>query len=99
VHIIYLWINATPNSNVFNISEIGIKIINDNDGDKEQVNELNRCINKCPAVIFATNRTDNVIGRIKFLTISIKIIIGISMVGEPIGTIWDNILFVFLNEK
>jgi len=84
---------------MFNINEVGIKIINENDGNNEQVNELNKCINKWPAVIFATNRTDNVIGRIRFLTISIKIIIGMRIVGEPIGTIWDNILFVFLNEK
>ena len=34
-------------------------------------------INKCPATMLAANRTDSVIGRMKFLTSSIKTIRGI----------------------
>ena len=45
-------------------------------------------ISKCPATILAANRTDNVIGRIKFLTNSIKIIKGIKAPGVPEGTKW-----------
>jgi len=64
-----------------------------------QINDLSRCINRWPAVIFAINRTDKVIGRIKFLIISIKTIKGIKGIGDPIGTIWARRLLVFLIEK
>jgi hypothetical protein len=40
---------------------------------------------RCPAVIFATNRTESVIGRIIKLTISIIIIKGINTAGVPCG--------------
>jgi len=65
---------------------VGIIKIIKIDGYIEQIKDLNRCIKRCPAVILATNRTDSVIGRIKFLIISIKTIIGIKAVGDPIGT-------------
>lgn len=39
-----------------------------------------------PAIIFAANRTDSVIGRIMFLTSSIKTIKGIKTGGVPKGT-------------
>lgn len=51
----------------------------------------NNLINKCPATIFADNRTDNVIGRINLLMISIITINGINIIGVPKGTKWDNI--------
>lgn len=38
-------------------------------------------INKCPATMLAANRTDSVIGQMKFLTSSIKIIRGIKAPG------------------
>lgn len=47
-----------------------------------------RFSNKCPAIIFAANRTDNVIGRITFLTSSIKTMKGINTGGVPEGTKW-----------
>jgi len=43
-------------------------------------------INKCPATILAARRTDRVMGRIKFLTNSIKTIRGIRAAGVPDGT-------------
>jgi hypothetical protein len=42
----YLWIKATPNSNVFRIIEVGIKILKNIEGEIKQINELKRCINK-----------------------------------------------------
>lgn len=45
-------------------------------------------ISKCPATILAANRTERVIGRIKFLTSSIKTMRGISILGVPAGTKW-----------
>ena len=42
--------------------------------------------NKWPAVILAASRTERVIGRIKFLTISISTINGIKALGVPVGT-------------
>jgi len=39
-----------------------------------------------PAIMLAANRTDKVIGRIKFLVISIITINGIRAVGVPLGT-------------
>lgn len=41
---------------------------------------------KCPAIKFAVNRTHNVIGRIRFLIISIIIINDTKIVGVPCGT-------------
>lgn len=40
---------------------------------------------RCPATMLAANRTDRVIGRIKFLTSSIITIKGIRAVGVPSG--------------
>jgi len=55
----------------------------------------NRDINKCPAIRFAVSRTDNVIGRMRFLTSSISTMNIIRALGVPWGTKWDNIMFVF----
>ena len=46
-------------------------------------------INRCPATMLAAKRTERVIGRIKFLTSSIKTISGIKGAGVPDGTRWD----------
>jgi hypothetical protein len=43
-------------------------------------------INKCPAIIFAVNRTAKVPGRITFLIVSIHTINGIKTPGVPWGT-------------
>jgi len=56
--------------------------------------ELSNVINKCPAIILAVNRTDNVIGRIKLLVVSIRTINEANIIGEFIGTKWENILFI-----
>lgn len=90
---------ATPNSNIFKVSEIGIIIKIKVEVAIEHENDLKRYINKCPAVIFAISRTDKVIGRIRFLIISIITMIGMRGDGEPIGTMWENIKLVFLNIK
>lgn len=51
---------------------------------------------KCPAIIFADNRTAKVPGRITLLIVSIKTIKGIKTAGVPWGTKWANICFVLL---
>lgn len=50
--------------------------------------ELNKISNKCPAIMFAASRTERVIGRIRFLTVSIRTIKGISIRGVPAGIKW-----------
>lgn len=57
---------------------------------------LNNVINKCPEIIFAVNRIQRVIGRIKLLIVSIITINGIKIIGVPWGIIWENIKLVFL---
>jgi hypothetical protein len=47
--------------------------------------EESSVINKCPAIIFAVNRTARVPGRIKFLIVSINTIKGIRIGGVPLG--------------
>jgi len=49
---------------------------------------LNKFIKRCPATIFAVNRTDKVIGRIIFLTNSMITIKFIRVNGVPDGIIW-----------
>lgn len=51
----------------------------------------NSVISRCPATILAIKRTDRVIGRIRFLMVSIKTIKGINAPGVPEGTICANI--------
>jgi len=61
----YLWIKATAVSKIINIiktKENKLKII---------ILFLQRAIKICPAVIFAASRTERVIGRIIWLTVSI----------------------------
>lgn len=48
--------------------------------------ELIIVINRWPAVMLAVSRTPSAIGRISRLTVSIRIINGISGVGEPSGS-------------
>ena len=43
----------------------------------------NKVSNKCPAIIFAANRTASVPGRIKFLIVSINTINGMRTTGVP----------------
>jgi hypothetical protein len=46
-----------------------------------------KSVNKrCPAIIFADNRTDKVIGRIIFLTVSINTMNDANIIGVPLGT-------------
>lgn len=53
-------------------------------------------INRCPAIIFAANRTAKVPGRIMFLIVSIHTIKGIRIGGVPWGTRWANMWVVLL---
>jgi len=52
---------------------------------------LRRVRSRWPAIMLAANRTDNVIGRIKDLTTSIRTINGKSRFGVPTGTKCANI--------
>lgn len=58
---------------------------------------LSNLIRRCPATMLADSRTDRVIGRIRFLTSSIRTMKFISMVGVPKGTICDIICFGNVN--
>lgn len=56
----------------------------------------NKDISRCPAIIFAVNRTDRDPGRIIFLIVSIIIMNGIRTGGVPIGSKWLNITLYLL---
>lgn len=75
----YDWIIATNISTTFN-NKYGI-VTNE---DFRAISE-SRIISKCPARIFATNRTEIVNGRIKFLTNSIKNKSVVKSMGHPSG--------------
>jgi hypothetical protein len=51
---------------------------------------------RCPAIIFAVNRTARVPGRMIFLTVSIHTMNGIKAAGVPCGTRCSNMWFVLL---
>lgn len=55
---------------------------------KFNVAELIMVIRRCPAVMLAVSRTPSAIGRMNRLTVSIITMNGISVVGEPSGSIW-----------
>jgi hypothetical protein len=46
-----------------------------------------RLINRCPAIMFAVNRMDSVIGRMMFLISSIKTMKFIKGTGVPLGMV------------
>jgi len=82
--------HATAASRIVNV--IGI-IISINEylvliDSKEFLSNVN---SKCPAIKFAVSRTHSVIGRIKFLTISIITMKDTRAVGVPCGTRCVNI--------
>lgn len=54
---------------------------------------------RCPATMLAANRTDNVIGRIKFLISSMITIKGIRAVGVPRGIKWERAVDGVLNQN
>ena len=56
---------------------------------------LDSAIKICPAVMLAAKRTDKVIGRIIWLTLSINVMNCESAIGVPVGTIWARKLFKF----
>jgi hypothetical protein len=56
-----------------------------------------RINNRCPAIMFAVNRTASVPHWITFLIVSIHTINGIRMVGVPCGTRYLNIWFVLIH--
>lgn len=53
--------------------------------------ELTIVIRRWPAVMLAVSRTPSAMGRINRLTVSIRIINGISGVGEPSGRRWASV--------
>ena len=56
--------------------------------------DINNVISRWPAIMFAANRTANVIGRIMILIVSIKTMKGVSKRGVPIGIKWVSILLI-----
>jgi len=78
----HVWIKATAIS----------KINNSNNTKENKLNIkigfLTKAIRICPAVMFAHNRTERVIGRITRLIVSIKTINWDSGSGVERGTIW-----------
>lgn len=54
-------------------------------GEKSGI-DVNRWIKRWPLIIFADKRIDKVIGRIKFLTVSIITIEEVKIIGAPMGT-------------
>lgn len=85
----------TADSKVNNKICVIIKILNNNELILGPVFP-NKVINKCPAIIFAVNRTANVPGRMIFLIVSMHTINGIKIPGVPCGTKWQNICCVLL---
>lgn len=57
----------------------------------------NNTSKRCPAIMFAANRTANVPGRITFLIVSIRTIKGIRTAGVPKGTKCANMCWVWLS--
>lgn len=58
----------------------------------------NNDISRCPAIRFAVKRTQRVIGRIRFLVISIMTMKDMRMGGVPWGTKWASMWFVFFDQ-
>jgi len=81
----YAWISDTAISRIVKINrgiEEVIILFVDN-----SAKFLNNSINKCPATILAVSRTDKVIGRMIFLTISMMNMKLINGNGVPIGIV------------
>jgi hypothetical protein len=70
--------NATADSNTINKTKPVINNIRTG-GLLEVAGDLIKVIKRCPATKLAANRTDKVMGRIRFLTNSISTIKGIRM--------------------
>jgi len=82
----YAWIIATASSKIVRINLPGMAIMN-------LVLVLiikppKRLINRCPAIMLAVKRMDNVTGRIILLTNSIKTMKFIRGTGVPLGMVW-----------
>lgn len=86
---------ATADSKVNNNSWINIKVLIIIIDILLSISPI-RIKSKWPAIILALNRTDKVIGRIRFLIDSIHTINGIRMLGVPNGIKWANIWVVLL---
>lgn len=82
---------------VSNIKRIIIKgIVNRNNDFLKIVIEESKWIKRCPLIILAARRTERVIGRIKFLTVSIITIKNLNIIGDPNGTRWAIIILNLL---
>jgi hypothetical protein len=88
----YLWIKATAVSSSKRANKIK------ENGEKILIVLEHRAIKICPAVILAARRTDNVIGRIICLTVSIMTINWDSPRGVLKGTRWLKKWFVLLKD-
>lgn len=92
------WIKATAVSKINKIIIKGILIIKNKFLNMEI--EERRWIKRCPLIILAVKRTDKVIGRMMFLTVSIITMKKLRAIGEPIGTKWAiTILNLLINEN
>jgi len=85
---------ATAISRIERINKNGVDRIKlEVESNEKFLNKLNR---RCPATMLAESRMDSVIGRIIFLTSSIRTIKFIKAMGVPVGTMWAIILFELL---
>jgi len=95
----YAWIRATALSKVVRIIGVILSrrwVVVGN----PIIKLLSSDIRRCPAIIFAVRRTHSVMGRIRFLVISIRTMKFISIVGVPWGTVWAiTILKWFVSPK
>jgi hypothetical protein len=90
----YAWIQATAPSRIVKIKGAGIAIIVLRDCIVIRAFP-SRDMRRWPAIKFAVSRTHRVIGRIRFLVISISTIKFINGMGVPCGRRWDSMCFVF----
>ena len=90
----YLWINATANSRIRSTIRLKLVML------RIKIELLASAIKICPAVMFAHNRTDRVIGRMIWLMVSIIVINWDRAKGVDRGTKWlKKWLVFFLTEN
>lgn len=80
----YAWMQATALSRIAKIKG-DAKVRMFPVSDSLSIAFPRRDMSKCPAIMFAVSRTHNVIGRIKFLTSSIRTMKFIRAPGVPCG--------------
>jgi hypothetical protein len=91
----YAWMQATADSRI--VRMIGVNIVSMVTVGVVDMRNLPRSdMSKCPAIRLAVSRTHNVIGRIRFLVISMATMKNMSGGGVPCGRRCVSMCFVFL---